>query len=226
MRQVILDTETTGLSPKAGHRIIEIGCLEMVNRQLTGAHYHVYLNPERAVDPGAQQVHGISDEFLADKPLFSEVAADFLSFVAESELIIHNAPFDVGFINHELRLLSLDTLPIDEQCAVLDTLVLARKKHPGQANSLDALCKRYQVTHKQRDLHGALLDSEILAAVYLAMTSEQKTLFDETAQTAAQSAAPFADSALDLSALSSQKANADELAAHTAFMEKMAEESA
>ncbi len=221
MRQIILDTETTGLSPKAGHRVIEIGAIEMIDRQLTGAHYHVYLNPERPVDPGAQQVHGLSDEFLQDKPLFTEIVVDFLTFINGAELIIHNAPFDIGFINHELQLLSADTLPIDEQCAVLDTLVLARKKHPGQANSLDALCKRYQVNHKQRDLHGALLDSELLAAVYLAMTSEQHSLFDDKNTPVPQAKSSGSKAAADCSALTVTKATKQELAAHEAFVSAM-----
>lgn len=176
MRQVVLDTETTGLDPKQGHRIIEIGCVELLDRKLTGRHYQCYINPEREVDAGAMEVHGISNQFLADKPKFTQIAADFLNFVNGAELIIHNAPFDIGFIDYELSLLVDSSIRnIEQTCSVLDSLVLARAKHPGQRNSLDALCKRYDVDNTQRDLHGALLDSEILADVYLAMTSGQSS---------------------------------------------------
>ena len=176
MRQIVLDTETTGLSPEEGHRIIEIGCVELLNRKLTGNRFHVYLNPERAIDQGAVDVHGLDNKFLADKPLFGQIAADFLAFVQSAELVIHNAPFDVGFINAELRRLDSAPHTISELCSVLDTLALARKKHPGQRNSLDALCKRYSVKNSHRELHGALLDAEILAEVYLAMTGGQSDL--------------------------------------------------
>lgn len=176
MRQIVLDTETTGLEPEQGHRIIEIGCVEMVNRRLTGRHFHQYVRPDRAIDPAAYAVHGISDEALADKPPFAEIAEAFLAFVAGAELIIHNAPFDVGFINHELARAGDGQAPIETHCSVLDTLALARELHPGQRNSLDALCKRYGVDDSERDLHGALLDAEILAEVYLAMTGGQATL--------------------------------------------------
>lgn len=176
MRQIVLDTETTGLEPKDGHRVIEIGCVEMVDRRLTGNTYHQYINPEREVDEGALSVHGISNEFLADKPLFSEIVDDFLSFVNGGELVIHNAPFDVGFLNHEFALLPRIEKKLNEYCSVLDTLELAKKMHPGQRNNLDALCRRYGVDNTNRDLHGALLDSEILADVYLAMTGGQVSL--------------------------------------------------
>jgi DNA polymerase-3 subunit epsilon len=176
MRQIVLDTETTGLEPSSGHRIIEIGCIEMINRKQTGNRFHVYLNPEREIDEGAVEVHGLSSDFLADKPKFRDVAFDFLDFVKGSELIIHNAPFDVGFINHELNQLEDAVTEITEYCQVLDTLAFARKKHPGQRNSLDALCKRYGIENGHRTLHGALLDAEILADVYLAMTGGQTTL--------------------------------------------------
>jgi DNA polymerase III subunit epsilon len=175
-RQIILDTETTGLEPAQGHRIIEIGCVELLDRKLTGQRFHVYINPEREIDDGAVEVHGLSADFLADKPRFSDIAQDFLDFVEGAELIIHNAPFDVGFINNELRLLDQKALPIGDRCSVIDTLLLARKKHPGQRNSLDALCKRYSIDNSQRSLHGALLDAEILAEVYLAMTGGQIAL--------------------------------------------------
>lgn len=175
MRQIVLDTETTGLEPGEGHRIIEIGCVEIVDRRLTGRHFHVYINPERKVDIGALEVHGLSDEFLADKPLFRDVADAFIDFIREGELIIHNAAFDVGFLDHELKLLQAHGC-IADHCGVVDTLLMARKKHPGQRNSLDALCKRYGVDNSQRELHGALLDAEILADVYLLMTGGQTSL--------------------------------------------------
>lgn len=176
MRQIVLDTETTGLEPAHGHRIIEIGCVELVNRHLTGRHFHQYLQPDREIDDGAIEVHGITNEFLQDKPRFAEIAADFLAFVTGAELIIHNAPFDLGFLNNELRLLKADNLPIETSCTVLDTLAMARKLHPGQKNNLDALCKRYGINNEHRELHGALLDAEILADVYLAMTGGQASL--------------------------------------------------
>lgn len=174
MRQIVLDTETTGLEPQQGHRIIEIGCVELVNRRLTGNHFHRYINPEREVESGAIEVHGITNEFLADKPRFAEIAREFLDFVKGAELVIHNAPFDIGFINHEFA--RLGVAPVTEVCSVLDTLVMSRQKHPGQRNSLDALCKRYGVDNSQRELHGALLDAEILADVYLIMTGGQTAL--------------------------------------------------
>jgi len=176
MRQIVLDTETTGLETSQDHRIIEIGCVELVNRKLTGRHYHQYINPQRNVDEGAMQVHGISDEFLTDKPLFENVVDEFLQFVGDSELVIHNAPFDVGFIDHELSKLVKQPKSITDLCQIVDTLALARNKHPGQRNNLDALCKRYAVDNSQRDLHGALLDAEILADVYLVMTGGQVNL--------------------------------------------------
>jgi DNA polymerase-3 subunit epsilon len=176
MRQIVLDTETTGLEPKQGHRIIEIGCVELIERRITNNRYHQYINPEREVDEGAIEVHGISNAFLADKPRFADIVDDFLNFVRGAELIIHNAPFDVGFLNHELNLLNRKQDHVDEICAILDTLVLARKMHPGQKNNLDALCKRYDIDNSQRDLHGALLDAEILAETYLSMTGGQTTL--------------------------------------------------
>jgi DNA polymerase-3 subunit epsilon len=176
MRQIILDTETTGLSPKEGHRLIEIGCLEMINRQLTGHNFHMYLNPERAVDEGAFNVHGISEAFLQDKPLFRDVVDDLLAYLGDAELIIHNAPFDLGFINAELMRLK-KRVRVEQNCSILDTLVLAKQKHPGQKNNLDALCKRYGVNNTNRALHGALLDAELLAFVYLAMTGGQINLF-------------------------------------------------
>jgi len=176
MRQIVLDTETTGLEPKEGHRIIEIGCVEMIDRRLTGNTFHQYINPERKVDEGALAVHGISNEFLQDKPVFTQVVDDFIEFVKDSELVIHNAPFDIGFLNHELGLISRIKKTMQDYCTVLDTLVMAKKLHPGQRNNLDALCRRYGIDNTNRDLHGALLDSEILADVYLAMTGGQVSL--------------------------------------------------
>ncbi|MDO8940101.1 MAG: DNA polymerase III subunit epsilon [Methylicorpusculum sp.] len=178
-RQVVLDTETTGLNPQEGHRIIEIGCVELVNRRLTGRHFHVYINPQRVIDSGAIEVHGITNEFLNDKPLFTDIADDFIQFIKESELIIHNAPFDVGFINHEFALLDKTLGTVNQYSEVFDTLSFARKKHPGQRNSLDALCKRYGIDNSHRELHGALLDAEILAEVYLLMTGGQSSLLEE-----------------------------------------------
>ncbi len=183
MRQVILDTETTGLDPAQGHRIIEIGCVEMVNRRLTGDSYQQYIMPEREIDPGAIEVHGITNEFLADKPFFADVASDFLEYIKGAELIIHNAPFDTGFLNHEFKLLSKSKPEtIENHCGVIDTLRMARKMHPGQRNDLDSLCRRYGIDNTQRTLHGALLDAEILADVYLVMTGGQTGLFDEGAK--------------------------------------------
>ena len=176
MRQVVLDTETTGLEPAQGHRIIEIGCVELISRRQTGSHYHQYLQPDREIDPGAMEVHGITHEFLSDKPRFSDVVDEFLEFVKGAELIIHNAPFDMGFIHNELKLIQRSWEEDADGCTVSDTLLLARNLHPGQKNNLDALCKRYHIDNSQRSLHGALLDAEILADVYLAMTGGQSTL--------------------------------------------------
>lgn len=176
MRQIVLDTETTGLEPSDGHRIIEIGCVELLERRLTGNTYHQYIQPDREIDAGAIEVHGITNESLADKPRFADIVDEFLDFIRGAELIIHNAPFDVGFIDHEFRLLPVSPGTLMEHCTVLDTLALARRLHPGQRNNLDALCRRYEIDNSQRDLHGALLDAEILADVYLAMTGGQVSL--------------------------------------------------
>ncbi len=178
MRQIVLDTETTGLDPRQGHRIIEVACIEMVNRRLTGHHLHKYINPEREIDEGAQAVHGITLEFLADKPKFADVVDEFLEFINGAELIIHNAPFDIGFLNAELA--RLDRVPVDTICnGVTDTLRMAKELHPGKRNSLDALCERYEIDNSQRTLHGALLDTELLAEVFLAMTRGQDALMIE-----------------------------------------------
>jgi len=176
MRQIVLDTETTGLEVSQGHRIIEIGCVELVGRRLTGRHFHRYINPERDIDAGAIEVHGITNVFLADKPVFASVAREFLDFVDGAGLIIHNAPFDLGFLDSELQRVNAAEPPLDQRCEITDTLVMARNRHPGQRNSLDALCQRYSVDNSSRDLHGALLDAEILADVYLAMTGGQTAL--------------------------------------------------
>lgn len=175
MRQIVLDTETTGLEPSQGHRLIEIGCVELFNRKLTGRHYHQYINPNREIDAGAIEVHGITNAMLEDKPLFPAIADEFVEFIRGAELIIHNAPFDLGFLNNELNLLGRSAR-IESFCTVIDTLVMARQRHPGQKNNLDALCNRYGVDNSQRELHGALLDAEILADVYLAMTGGQTAL--------------------------------------------------
>ncbi|MCU7881026.1 MAG: DNA polymerase III subunit epsilon [Candidatus Thiodiazotropha sp. (ex Lucinoma aequizonata)] len=175
MRQIILDTETTGLEPKQGHKIIEIGCVEMVDRRLTGNNFHQYLQPERGIDAAAIKVHGITNEFLVDKPKFRDVASDFIDYVSGAELIIHNAAFDVGFLDHELLLIK-NLARVGTLCVVTDTLIMAKKMHPGQRNSLDALCKRYDIDNSHRKLHGALLDAEILADVYLLMTGGQAAL--------------------------------------------------
>jgi DNA polymerase-3 subunit epsilon len=217
MRQIVLDTETTGLEPSQGHRIIEIGCVELVNRRLTGNHYHQYLQPDREIDEGAIEVHGISNEFLMDKPAFADVVEDFMSFIKGAELIIHNAPFDVGFINHELKLVDKKYGQVEEHCTILDTLTLARKLHPGQKNSLDALCKRYDVDNSHRELHGALLDAEILADVYLLMTGGQTSLLlggqEESLQTSVTGIRPVTK---ERSPLRIIKATEAEQAAHEA----------
>lgn len=178
IRQVVLDTETTGLYPKDGHRIIEIGCVELINRRLTNNSFHVYINPNRLIDDGAIEVHGITNEFLEDKPQFEDIVNDYLAFTQGAELIIHNAPFDVGFLNHELSMLKNKKGKLEDYSTVFDTLPFARKKHPGARASLDALCKRYGIDNSHRELHGALLDAEILAEVYLAMTGGQFSLLE------------------------------------------------
>ncbi|NCP65931.1 MAG: DNA polymerase III subunit epsilon [Paraglaciecola sp.] len=177
MRQIVLDTETTGLDPKQGHRIIEIGCVELLNRRLTGNTFHVYINPQRIVEQEAIQVHGITNEYLADKPVFERIAKDFVEFISGAQLVIHNAPFDVGFMDAEFaRLSGMALQKTTEFCTVLDTLELARQLHPGQKNNLDALCKRYGIDNSHREKHGALLDAEILADVYLMITGGQTDL--------------------------------------------------
>jgi DNA polymerase-3 subunit epsilon len=228
VRQIVLDTETTGLESSQGHRIIEIGCVELVNRKLTGNHYHQYINPQREIDQGAIEVHGITSEFLADKPLFEQVARDFIEYVAGAELIIHNAPFDLGFLNSELRRLESGRAKLEEDCPIIDTLLMARAKHPGQRNNLDALCQRYYVDNSQRDLHGALLDAEILADVYLLMTGGQTTL--QLSDTGADDDGQARSETMqrlpaDRAPLPVIRATAEELAAHEVQLDAIASDS-
>lgn len=215
-RQIVLDTETTGLEVGQGHRLIEVGCVEVVNRRLTGRHFHHYVNPQREVDAGAMEVHGITNEMLADKPLFEHIAEDLLEFIRGAELIIHNAPFDLGFLNAEFGRLNRGVERVERMCGIIDTLVLARQRHPGQKNNLDALCQRYGVDNSQRDLHGALLDAEILADVYLAMTGGQTALAlsAETEAGGGQADVSIRRLAVDRAALTVIRANAEELGAH------------
>ena len=226
MRQIVLDTETTGLEPKQGHRIIEIGCVEIVNRRITENVYHQYIQPDREIDDGAYEVHGISNEFLADKPRFKDIAEDFMSFVNGAELVIHNAPFDVGFLNHELSMLDPVWGAMADHCGITDTLVMARKKHPGQKNNLDALCKRYEVNNSRRELHGALLDAELLAEVYLRMTGGQAALSlggqTETSQ-GGVIARPVRRVDTNRPALKVIRASAEELAAHEESLQRLGE---
>jgi DNA polymerase-3 subunit epsilon len=224
MRQIVLDTETTGLEPEEGHRIIEIGALEMIERRQTGRSFHVYINPEREVEGGALAVHGITDEFLADKPRFADLAGDFIDFIRDAELIIHNAAFDVGFLDAELARLDEPTR-VTEHATILDTLMLARELHPGQRVSLDALCKRYEVDNSGRDLHGALLDAELLAEVYLAMTGGQVDLaLDLSGETeAADGGGGEMLAEVDVTQLVVRRADENELAAHRARLEAIRE---
>lgn len=218
MRQIFLDTETTGLYPAQGHRIIEVAAVEVVNRRLTKNHFHFYINPEREIDQGAQEVHGISLEFLQDKPRFADIADDLIAFIADAELIAHNAPFDVGFLNSEFGLLGLKT--VEEITAkVTDTLKMAKEMRPGQRNNLDALCKFYGIDNSKRTLHGALLDAELLADVYMAMTRGQESLMMALDK-------PDAQTAVDIQASNApliiKRANADELAAHEEYLAGLA----
>lgn len=176
LRQLAIDTETTGIDPAQGHRIIEIAAIELIDRRFTGERFHIYINPEREIDAKAQEVHGISLDFLANKPIFADVFNDFFQFIDGAQLIIHNAPFDTGFINHEFKRFNRTLKPLDHYCSIVDTLAMARKLHPGQKNSLDALCKRYHIDNTKRVLHGALIDADLLARVYLAMTGGQTSL--------------------------------------------------
>ncbi len=220
MRQIVLDTETTGLDWRSGDRVIEIGCVELVNRGLTGRHFHAYLNPERGIDAEAVAIHGITEEFLADKPRFRDVAADFEDFVRDAELVIHNAGFDVGFLNHELSLLGWD--PLEKFCAgVIDTLRMAKEQNPGKKASLDALCERHQIANAHRTLHGALLDAEILAEVYLAMTRGQESLIIALEE-AAPRADEIAEGLVDRTPLKIVRASDEELAEHRRVLGEIA----
>jgi len=222
VRSVVLDTETTGMPVTDGHRIIEIGCVELIGRRLTGRHFHVYLQPDREIDEGAIAVHGITNEFLQDKPRFKEVAEEFFEFIKDAQLIIHNAAFDVGFINNEFALLGQqERADLSEHCSILDTLLMARERHPGQRNNLDALCKRYGVDNSGRDLHGALLDAEILADVYLTMTGGQTNLSlagdgSEGDSNGRQQPSPIRRLPADRPLTRLIQASAEELAAHAA----------
>jgi len=220
VRQIVLDTETTGLEPDMGHRVIEIGAVELVNRKLTGRHFHKYINPERSIDDGALEVHGITREFLADKPVFEDVVGELIDFIKGGDLIIHNAPFDVSFLNYEFNLLQSRPAPVESICTITDSLAVARHKHPGQKNNLDALCRRYAVDNSQRQLHGALLDAEILADVYLLMTGGQTLLFsqagDEVGGSRGAIAAGARDADIDLKIV---LADVAELAEHEAYLD-------
>ena len=232
MRQIVLDTETTGLSPAQGHRIIEIGCLELIDRRLTGREFHCFIHPDRQIDEGAQRVHGISLESLETAPRFHEIADEFIDFISDAELVIHNADFDVGFLEHELKLMGHAEPEIRTHAEVLDTLALARKMHPGQRNSLDALCNRYEVDASKRDVHGALIDSDLLARVYLAMTGGQTALSLDADSKAAGDGSGHVAAPSDENSAAGQlavdlklvviKASEEEAAAHDALMEKIA----
>jgi len=233
LRQVFLDTETTGIEIREGNRIIEIGCVEMIDRKLTGNNYHQYINAGRDSEEGALNVHGITTEFLADKPPFEDIAPAFLEYIKGAELIIHNAPFDIGFLNHELVLYSGQKLAgkevkIEDYCSINDSLVMARQMHPGQRNSLDALCKRYEINNEHRELHGALLDSEILADVYLAMTGGQTALLlGENSEGDASSSAGLVFNRLpgDHTKLPVITADAEEIDAHQKYLNEIQEAS-
>ncbi len=227
MRQIVLDTETTGLEPKQGHRIIEIGCVELVGRKLTGNNYHQYLQPDRESDEGALEVHGITTEFLQDKPRFADAVDGFLEYIRGAELIIHNAPFDVGFLDHELGMVGKQYGSIATYCDVIDTLVMARKMRPGQKNNLDALCKHYDVNNNHRELHGALLDSEILAEVYLMMTGGQVGLLLDAEQEDARSGVAVEQRKLssDRERLSVVRADDAELLEHQDIINNMGDAS-
>ncbi len=218
-RQIVLDTETTGLEISDGHRMIEIGCVEMQNRRLTGNNLHHYLQPDRAVDPGAYEVHGISNQDLEGKPRFPDIKDELFEYLKGAELIIHNAPFDVAYIEHEFRLAG-QTLKLADSCTVTDTLAMARKQYPGQRNSLDALCKRLDVNNGHRTLHGALLDSEILADVYLRMTGGQTALGLDEREVGAR-VATLDSLDIDVSAIPLVEADPDSLQAHARWMERL-----
>lgn len=225
VRQIVLDTETTGLDPAEGHRIIEIGCVELMNRRRTNNDYQVYCNPEREIDEGALGVHGITNEFLADKPRFVEIAREFLAYVRDAELIIHNADFDTNFLNHELKRIGPELGVITDHCEVVDTLRMARQAHPGQRNDLDSLCQRYYIDNTQRTLHGAVLDAEILADVYLAMTGGQTALLLDNPAPTVSRPAVNGGSPGTATPLRIIYANPDELAQHEQWLERLERES-
>ena len=226
MRQVVLDTETTGLEVDQGHRVLELGCVEIIDRRLTRRHLHHYINPQREIDDGALEVHGITREFLADKPRFEEVWSEFLEFVKGAELVIHNAGFDVAFLNREMQLVSPSLGKITDYCTVVDSLEIARNKHPGQKNNLDALCKRYNIDNSQRELHGALLDAEILADVYLLMTGGQVTLgLDDVMEGPGMASAGIRRLLGDRAQLRVIRANDEELALHSQALDRLDDES-
>jgi len=227
MRQIVLDTETTGLDPKQGHKIIEIGCVEMINRRLTGNNYHQYIQPDRHIDEGAQAVHGISNESLADKPRFLDIIKDFIEYIDGAELIIHNAPFDVGFLDKEFKDAGAEFGKVSTYCSVIDTLVMARKMRPGKKNNLDILCKTYEVNNAHRELHGALLDSELLAEVYLHMTGGQSNLSLDSEESARNVAGDVAVKkiATDRKPIKIISASDEELLAHQEIIEKMGADS-
>ena len=224
-RQIILDTETTGLDFKTGHRIIEIGCVEIVNRKFTGNEYHTYINPDRDSDEGALRVHGLTTEFLSDKPRFSEIYEDFISFIKDSELLIHNAEFDIGFLDNEIKLVSKDLNSIQKEVVkITDTLQIAREKHPGQRNSLDALVNRYEINGYDRELHGALLDSKILGDVYLSMTGGQSNLDFTTNDTHEKNVEEVKEKTSSRKKLKVVKVSAKEKARNLEYLAKMKEE--
>lgn len=224
MRQIVLDTETTGLEPEQGHRIIEIGCVELSDRRVTGNDYHQYLQPDRLIDEAAMEVHGITNEFLEDKPRMADVVDDFIEYIRDAELIIHNAPFDVGFINHELKLLGQNRGQVNDLCLITDSLEMARHLHPGQRNSLDALCGRYAVDNSSRELHGALLDARILADVYLAMTGGQTSLVLGEDQSGAVNQQEIGPVTVQYDGrLAVIKADQTEISAHEQMLEKIQE---
>jgi len=232
MRQIVIDTETTGLEPEEGHRIIEIGCVELIDRQLTGNNFHKYLNPEREIEEDALAIHGITNEFLRDKPNFAEIFPEFLEFVRDAELIAHNASFDMGFINHEIGLTSSNHKPIENYVTIFDTLILARQKFPGQRNTLDAICKRYKIDLSERKLHGhgALLDAQLLAEAYLLMTGGQGNLFADQSlvgQDILLNDLPLEKNEHKLRKTSTlvTQASVSELDAHNALLEKIKKKS-
>lgn len=221
MREIALDTETTGLNPAAGHRIVEIGCVEMINHVTTGNNLQLYINPERDMPEEAFRVHGLSNEFLSDKPVFADIADQFLDFIGDAQLIIHNAQFDMGFINYELKQLGIEEIPMDR---AIDTVVMARKKFPGAQANLDALCKRFNIDNSNRELHGALLDSELLAEVYLELIGGRQQGLDLAAENTAENQQPEDHQIIKEASVRPARDYAptlEELEAHTAFLEKI-----